>query len=169
MKKLISKNTLVILFILVVNSFSTFAQGGCNIKYIPIDLLDMGLIGKEIRLDFKSTNLDTIKKTPNILELRRLLSTKDTITIRIGKKTDTFIENWQIRVDECILSKQTLNVLCSKNKKQIREVFLLSYDDKSFVLKARLYKSNSKRVARYKEETIKVLKSKIKGIITLVN
>ena len=172
MKKLISKNKLIILFVLVVNSFSVFAQGGCNIKYIPIDLLNTNLISKEIRLDFKSTDLDVIKETPNIFEIRRLLSTKDTITINVGKKNIAFIENWELRVDECILSKQTLNGVCRKNKKQIREVFLVSYDDKSLVLKIRLYKqnkSNSKTATKYKEETVSVLKSKIKGVITLVD
>ena len=168
MKKLISKKTISILFVLVVNCFSIFAQGGCNIKYIPIDLLDIDLIGREIRLDFKSTDLDTIKEKPNILELRSLFSTRDTASIIIGNKTETFIENWELRVDECILSKQTLNGGYLKNKKQIREVFLVSYDDKSLEVKIRIYVQD-KLNSGYEEKTIKILKSKIKGIVALVN
>jgi len=37
-----------------------FTQGGWNLDYIPIDSVTIDWIGKEVRLDFKSSNYDVI-------------------------------------------------------------------------------------------------------------
>ena len=68
------------------------AQGAWDMKYVPINLLNDNWIGKEIRLDFKFSESDTLRETINIYEL---LSKKDTIILEIeGHRIFTYDNNY---------------------------------------------------------------------------
>lgn len=76
---------LSILFIIVIGNIH--AQGGWNIKYVPLDSITDSLIGNEVRFDFKGEENDTLS-TPDIskLEIRRILGKQDTIKLTISNK-----------------------------------------------------------------------------------
>ncbi len=42
---------------------TSFAQGGWDLAYIPINSIDNNMVGKEVRLDFRSSSSDTISGT----------------------------------------------------------------------------------------------------------
>ena len=85
-----------ILFLLLVVTICCKAQGGWDIAYIHIDSLDMKIIGKDIKLDFKSDH--TINEKPH-RNLMTLIGIEDTITISLNNKEVKLIEIREIYAD----------------------------------------------------------------------
>src|SRR5687767_6711279 len=116
---------------------NSFAQGVWNINYVPTSSVDSTFIGKEIRLDFKRNNTDTIAGTVKSLPIRKLLSTTDTIKLEIGKDSMSFVEVWKIYPDHGVVSEQFLQCLeAGQSEVWIKEFYIKSISRLYFTLEA---------------------------------
>jgi len=155
-------------FFLLNSVFVLNAQGSWDMKYVSIDSLNVNYIGKEIRLDFKSSQSDTLEKTINIYSL---LSKRDTITLNINEKKIKFIENWRLYVDQGIIQDQSLESISDngKEKIQIKEIVLKSINDLTFTFEISIYNikcnPSALKESYITKETIVIKKSKIKGFL----
>jgi len=111
------KNIKALLVVFVLAANSMYSQGGWDIKYNSVNLLNNSFIDQPIWLDFKLDQNDTIDTRTNdsitaedrffkVLEVRQLLSRFDEFQISIGNSNLTFIETWVIDVDQGFLSNQ---------------------------------------------------------------
>lgn len=142
------------------------AQGAWDINYISIDSLNNNLIGNEIRLDFKSSNSDTINGSISLLKIRKLLFKRDTVILEVDGKKKEYIENWKFYVDHGLLRDQTLKV---KNKSQIiKEQFIKSINDSTIVVKMNFYKPEqckSKKMMLSSSKLVTIDKQLVKGVL----
>ncbi|MBA3986166.1 MAG: hypothetical protein H0X63_06270 [Flavobacteriales bacterium] len=151
----------IILFIFLMMSItSAFSQGFWNIEYIPIDSLNLSLIGKEVRLDFKTSITDTIQG--KVSGIRYLLLKKDTVSIVLGGKFLIFRENWKVYIDHGLLQEQTLESIENNGDERIilREMYLVSIDEATLTLEVIVYNSYGKN-----KESIIITKSDVKGVL----
>lgn len=150
--------------IILICSTSVFSQGAWDVKYIPLGALNTSFIGKEIRIDFKASNVDTVNGEVKALAIRKLLSTKDTVSLSINNKSVEFIEHWKFYVDHGALADQYLESVTKEVKKRIyiKGMFLESINDDSLVLQAMVCVPNSKSEVK---ERIVISKSVIKGLL----
>lgn len=81
------------------------AQGAWNIDYIPLRSVGRSLVGREIRIDFKSDTKDNAEGRINI---RKMLSHRDTVMLRMADGPVKFVECWKIYADHGVLADQTL-------------------------------------------------------------
>ena len=167
--KVVFINSLKIIFVFIF-FLGAFSNGNCqgewNLKYIPIDSLQYDLIGQEIRIDFKSNNLDTINGYIDAFTIRKLLSRNDTINLTINGTENTFIENWKIYFDCGVLSSQTL--VDPQNRLSIKEIYLINFTDSTITVRVNFYKYknyHSKKIVYYMSKIIVINKSIIKGIL----
>lgn len=104
-----------VLFLIFFNIYTfSYSQGGWDLGYVPLDSINESWINKEVRIDFKSTNDDEIKGIVNTFAIRKLLSSKDTITLNIGDSSVKFIEDWKVYVDQGLLKNQYLKSIEAK-------------------------------------------------------
>lgn len=147
---------------------SVFSQGAWNIKYVSIDSLDSASIGKELRIDFKSFISDTLKApVKNGFEVRKLLGAKrDTITLDLDGQFMQFVENWKLYVDQGSISDQILEEVenTAKQKVFIREMYLVSMDERTLTLEVIVHKSLGEKKEQNKK-TIIINKSIVKGVL----
>ncbi len=100
---------LTIIALIIFNSLHVFSQGAWNLKYFPTDSLDNSFIGKEIRIDLKSSSTDTLLYSKiDAFDIRWLLYRKDTVSIMIEDYPIDFIEEWRIYPDHGVLREQFL-------------------------------------------------------------
>ena len=105
--KLKEVQILIICLILTCSCKISFAQGGWNIKYIPIEHINTLLIGKEVRFDFKESNQDTLNDLIiSKLDTRHLLNIQDTVEITVKNEKIFFIERWKLYDDQVFLEDQ---------------------------------------------------------------
>lgn len=100
---------------------SSWAQGQWDVYYLPIDLLDERWIGKEIRVDFRSSS-DTINLPDRKAMFFYSISRKDLVSIEINHRKIIFKEDWVNYGDHCVLYDQTLKD--TNGKYLIRETFI---------------------------------------------
>uniref|UniRef100_UPI004049CA71 hypothetical protein n=1 Tax=Flavobacterium sp. TaxID=239 RepID=UPI004049CA71 len=153
-----------ILIFFLFNSFSAvFAQGVWNIKYISIDSLNTKLVGKEVRLDFKTSEYDTLNKD---FDIRYVLSKNDTVTLEVDGQNIELIEDWKFYVDHGVLKDQTLQI---KTKHQvIREQFIESINDATIVVKMNFYKPancKTQKMTLSESKLVTIDKKLIKGVL----
>lgn len=129
-----------ILVLLIINVRSVFSQGSWNINYLPIDSINDPFIGKEIRLDFKANRSDTLDKAIDVFLIRRLLLSKDTISLAIEGKKYAVKEKWSIHVDHGNIDDQSLEGtdINGNGKIRIKEMFLKSVDDFTITVNAKI-------------------------------
>ena len=104
--------------VILICSISAYSQGAWDINYISLGALNTSFIGKEIRIDFKASNVDTVNGEVKALAIRKLLSTKDTVSLSINNKSVRFIEHWKFYVDHGALADQYLESLTKEVKKR---------------------------------------------------
>src|SRR5688572_10501900 len=145
------------------------AQGGWDLNYIPINSLNSNHIGQEIRIDFKTSDLDTLTGTINI---RSLLFYTDTTLLFVNYDPVPFQEVWRIYVDHGILREQILEGVPIRKKKNItiREMFLNSISDSVITVTACTYELNPNKYPGYDDGCVNWLnltidKKKIKGML----
>ena len=146
-------------------SYVAFAQGAWDIMYYPADSLSPSLIGKNIRLDFKSSPSDAInKKRP--LNVRQLLSSRDTVVLTIDNRKVKFIESWTLYVDHGVVRDQTLRSSKLEFEKEmlIKEMYLKAIDESTVTLEMYFYYCDSPQVLQSKQDVV-IEKSTIKGIL----
>ena len=139
-------------------------------KYIPISAIDTTYLDKEIRIDFKANELDSIKGEVKILEIRKLLSKKDSVRLNVNGEEIKFIESWRLYVDQGILREQSLESLNNDNGKkriQIKEIILKSINDSTFTFEISIYYDKCNSSVMKKNITIEKLK--IKGFLVNSN
>lgn len=158
------RKRIVFIIAILVCSISVYSQGTWDINYISIGALNTSFIGKEIRIDFKASNVDTVSGEVKTLAIRRLLSKKDTVSLIVNNKSVEFIEHWKLHVDHGVLTDQYLESITKEVKKKIsiKGMFLESINDDSLILQAIVCMPNSKREVK---ERIVISKSVIKGIL----
>ena len=155
----------------LVNIRNSFSQGSWDIDYFVIDSLNNSFIGKVIRLDFKSNDADTLDSVVDAFLVRKLLSNKDTITLKIEGKYYSVKENWKVYVDHGSLQDQTLESVDKsvKHRIVIKDMVLVSVDDSAIVINAIIHSSETgKRTnkgRRPKECQIRVDKTRVKGFL----
>ena len=151
-----------IIFIIVMLSCCTkvFSQGGWFIKYLPTDSLNHTYLGKEIRIDFKSSKDDTLRGEINE---RKLLSKSDTINLEIDGQILKFSEHWRLYIDYGILKDQFLESIenCERKKIVLKEMFLISINDSSLVVEVVV----GDPLNQNKKQKIVVDRSIIKGLL----
>ena len=137
-----------------------FSQGGWFIKYLPTDSLNHTYLGKEIRIDFKSSKDDTLRGEINE---RKLLSKSDTINLEIDGQILKFSEHWRLYIDYGILKDQFLESIenCERKKIVLKEMFLISINDSSLIVEVVEYDSLNQN----KKQKIVVDRSIIKGLL----
>ncbi|MFD2919039.1 hypothetical protein ACFS6H_04895 [Terrimonas rubra] len=158
----IKKTVFSIVFLIY--SISAYSQGTWDINYISIKALNASFIGKEIRIDFKASNNDTLSGEIKTLGIRRLLSKKDSVSLNVNNKSVEFIEHWKLHVDHGVLADQYLESVTNEVKEKIfiKEMFLESINDDSLIVQAMVCMSNSKSEVK---ERIVISKSVIKGLL----
>jgi len=150
-------------------SGKVYSQGAWDIKYMPISSITKSLIGKEVRIDFKAFSNDTISKVVNVFEIRKLLSTNDTINLKIDSTKIIFVESWKIYVDDGSLKNQIL-LSADGKKTTIKEIYLISIDDLTLTFEIIIYQLehcntiNNKKELQ-KKQKITIDKSNIKGLL----
>ena len=151
-----------IIFIIVMLSCCTkvFSQGGWFIKYLPTDSLNHTYLGKEIRIDFKSSKDDTLRGEINE---RKLLSKSDTINLEIDGQILKFSEHWRLYIDYGILKDQFLESIenCERKKIVLKEMFLISINDSSLIVEVVV----GDPLNQNKKQKIVVDRSIIKGLL----
>ena len=150
--------------VILICGLSAYSQGAWDINYISIEALNTSFIGKEIRIDFKASNVDTVKGEVKALAIRKLLSTKDTVSLSINNKSIGFIEHWKFYADHGALADQYLESVTKEVKKRIyiKGMFLESINDDSLILQAIICEPNSKSEVKQK---MVISKSVIKGLL----
>lgn len=158
------RKKIVCSIVILICSISAYSQGAWDINYISLGALNTSFIGKEIRIDFKASNVDTVKGEVKALAIRKLLSTKDTVSLSINNKSVEFIEHWKFYVDQGVLADQYLESVTKEVKERIciKGMFLESINDDSLVLQAMVCLPNSKSEVK---ERIVISKSVIKGLL----
>lgn len=152
---------LLILFLTISEGYA-FAQGSWDIIYTPIDSLSPALIGKEVRIDFKGTDSDTLKGEVKALEIRSLLSKEDTVTLFLEGESVKFKENWNLYVDQGELRSQTLERVgtAADEKIYIKEMYLVAADQKNLTLEVIISNPSGRTRA-----SIVIRKSDVKGVL----
>lgn len=154
---------LISMFFLFTSFSIVFAQGAWNMKYVSIESLNIKFIGKEVRLDFKSSEYDTLAKDFNI---RYILSKRDMVSFEIDGQNIEFKEDWKLYVDHGVLKDQTLQ---GKNRLQvIREQFIESINDSTIVVKMNFYKPEnckSQKMILSDSKLVTIDKKIIKGVL----
>jgi len=81
-------------------------QGSWDLKYVPESDISDNFKGKEIRIDFKRSGLDTLQQ--GWVNIRVLLALNDTVDLEINSSKKKFIESWVIYADHGVLEDQSL-------------------------------------------------------------
>lgn len=149
-------------FIVVLSVAQAFGQGSWDMLYLPLDSINSSLLGKEVRVDFKQSELDNYSKRTHV---RRLLSKRDTVSIQISEKNYLFVEQWKFYVDHGVLKEQTLGCVDEKWQADIyiKEVYLKGITDQFFNLEVKLYSKESSSPKSL--EKITIPKSQVKGVL----
>ena len=165
MEKYFFKQLIVFIFCLGVSSLG-FAQGVWDIRYTPIDSVNNNWIGREIRIDFKSFEYDTISGDVSLFKIRKLLSKKDIITLKIDDRKVKLIEDWKFYVDHGTINEQTLKELTEKQS--INEIFIVSVNDSALVVKMNFYKIENFKPSKMllsDDKIVTIPKEFIKGVL----
>ncbi|MCS6822735.1 MAG: hypothetical protein NZ529_00455 [Cytophagaceae bacterium] len=138
--------SIVLILFLIIGSTNTLAQGSWDIGYIPRAYLSPELIGKEVRIDFKTSATDAINDEVNVLAVRKLLSIEDTISLVLSGEKAQFKESWKLYVDHGVLVEQTLEKVgnVEYERAYIREMYLVSIDEATLTLEVMVYKRSGK-------------------------
>jgi hypothetical protein len=121
--------------ILVFFRLNAIAQGSVNIEYFDIDSINQSFIGKEIRIDFKSTNNVGIPTTGVLY--------RDTFVLKIKNDSIKFVERWITYPDQKLLREQSFRSRDWNNAIQIHEMILEHIDTKSIQVRATIYDLDS--------------------------
>ena len=159
-------NKILLIAFFVGSVTTSFAQGGWDLAYIPINSIDNNWVGKEVRLDFKSSSSDTISGTVSTLKIRGLLSKKDTVKLKIVGEEKEYLEEWKFYVDHGILSEQNLKGI--DNAYYIKELFIESVNDSTITVKASFYNKEeckSQKKVLSDNKIIEIDKKIIKGVL----
>jgi hypothetical protein len=158
------RKRIVFIITILICSISAYSQGTWDINYISIGALNTSFVGKEVRIDFKAFNVDTVSGEVKALAIRRLLSKKDTVSLSVNNKSVKFIEHWKLHVDHGVLADQYLESVTKEVKKKIyiKGMFLESINDDNLILQAMVCMPNSKSEVK---ERIVISKSIIKGLL----
>lgn len=109
MIKLLRKICFLQLFILLALTEMVYAQGGWNINYGPLNMVDSSFIGKEVRFDFKQSGIDTLlSSTISKINVRELLHRQDSVELNVAGKKINFIERWEFYSDQGFVQDQYL-------------------------------------------------------------
>ncbi|QTY26815.1 hypothetical protein [Flavobacterium sp. CS20] len=156
------QNAIVLILFLMISATSVFSQGAWDIKYIPLDSLSPELIGKEVRIDFKTSVTDTLQGEVKALDIRKLLSKKDTVSLVLGGELVKFKESWKLYVDHGALREQTLERVETTGDERIyiSEMYLGSIDEVTLTLEVVVCKPSGKS-----KESVIVNKSNVKGFL----
>jgi hypothetical protein len=155
------KTTLSFVILVCIVHLQSYSQGAWNIKYVPTSAVDSTFIGKEIRLDFKRNNTDTITGPVKSLPVRKLLSTTDTVKLEIGKDSMSFVEVWKIYPDHGVVSEQYLQCLeAGQSEVWIKEFYIKSISRLYFTLEAVIYRASSQE-----KRQVWIPKARVKGVL----
>jgi len=151
-----------LIFFLIISTTDAIAQGGWDIKYIPLNLLNSESIDKEVRIDFKTSITDSLRGEVKVLDIRKVLSNEDTVKLALGGEFVMFKESWKIYIDQGILVDQTLERLGNTDDERtyIREMFLVSINETTLTIDVVVHSPSGKN-----RETIIVNKSDIRGLL----
>ncbi|MCE7991646.1 MAG: hypothetical protein HEP71_06690 [Roseivirga sp.] len=116
--------------------FSSLAQGGWDIGYIPIDSIKPTDIGKDIKLDFRAAS-DTTSRVPDFLI--NFVGKEDTATIMLDNKEIELVEKREIHVDWGFYDEQYLECLNYSHNRVLRVYHSVIEMIKSDSLLVRLY------------------------------
>ena len=131
----ILSNHLTLFVFFVFFRLNAFSQGSVNIEYVAIDSVNQSLIGKEIRIDFKSTNNVGVPTT-GVLH-------SDTFLLKIKNDSIKFVERWITYPDQKLLRDQSFRSRDLNNDIQIHEMILEHIDINAIHVSATIYDLDS--------------------------
>lgn len=139
------------------------AQGGWNINYTPLNLIDLSLVGKEVRFDFKQSSVDTLLSSKvTKLHIRDLLLRQDSVELTVLEKRIYFIERWELYSDQGFVQDQYLESSGDSGIPQsiIRKMILKSISDKNIYVETD-YIQNQKT----QKVEVEIDKRVVKGVL----
>jgi hypothetical protein len=154
---------LIYLALIVTYSPLAFSQGAWNISYLSIHVVDSSLVGKDVRIDFKASDADSVHDSVSGLEIRKLLATKDTVSLTLNNKPIKFMEHWQLYVDHGVLADQYVEGISTNKTEKIylKEMILESINQDTLTILATVYGTNN---SKYKQKIV-VPRSIVKGLL----
>ncbi len=158
---------LLLLVSAVFCSHISLSQGAWDIEYLIVDSISSKDIGREVRLDFKTSNF---KKPPN--HIRGYLSVYDTGILFINKIYFELREYWKIYPDHGVCSEQFLvsskeispGISLYLGNSVIKEITKDSILISSEIELRKSYKKRSKIIEK-KTEEIWVERNKLSGFL----
>lgn len=110
--------------LMLIFPITSFCQGAWDLDYTLNDSLTTSVIGKEVRIDFKSPRDTPVGK---FLNIRRLLAHNDSVSLIIDDISTRFVEQWHIYPDFGVLRGQYLESIDSLSN--IQEIYVDAIDD----------------------------------------
>jgi hypothetical protein len=159
-----------IILMALISNMSGLSQGVWDMNYVPVNLLNESYLGKEVRLDFKSTKKDRVRNN-KVISIRKLLSTRDTFTLNFESQVLQFKENWIFYPYHGILSEQNLEFDKTNSQKfQIREIYINSISNSTITIQTCLYYLEKTEYLKYVCKSqidlkISIDKNLIKGVL----
>jgi hypothetical protein len=132
-------NHLTLFWVFVIFRLNAFAQGSVNIEYVAIDSVNQSFIGKEIRIDFKSSMENDSQFVNGHVPILALLRSRDTFSLKIKNESVKFTERWITYPDEALLRAQGFRSLYLNTPIQIYEMILEHIDTNSIHVSATIY------------------------------
>jgi len=154
------KGFLGILFLGII--YPMYSQGGWDIRYTPLKNIDSSFVGKQISIDIRKNEADTIKTKDFIVRSLLIKNSEDSIELSILGKKLVFKEDWNIYTDMGYVGKQFLESIENEDLK-IKEMFLLKVYDCKILVKAKLFNVNN----QLESLEFEIEKKKIKGILSI--
>ena len=106
---LLKAKHIVLVLLTILLSQKSNSQGGWDINYLPINVVDESYIGREIRVDFRQSLGDILNdNTVSKLKIRELLYRQDSITLKIRDVEMVFTEKWLLYPDQGLMRDQYL-------------------------------------------------------------
>ena len=137
------------------------SYGTWDIKYVKGEEIDSTFLGKEVRIDFKSNEDDSLSDKTIV---RRLLAESSVVKILINNVDIEFREVWKLYPDHGVLNEQMLESVGSNDRGiiQIKGIYLNDINDNSLILKANVFFVND---GKFSYKMIDIDRKDIKGIL----
>ncbi len=132
-------NHLTYFCIFVFFRLNAFAQGSVDMEYVAIDSVNQSFIGKEIRINFKSSEEKEANSTGIPAFYSARISRRDTFSLKIKSESIIFIERWINYIDGASLREQSFRSLYLNNPIQVYEMILEHIDTNSIHVSAIIY------------------------------
>jgi hypothetical protein len=160
------KHTVFLSINLLLFCSNAYSQREWDIGYVPIDYIDDRFINKEIRLDIKRSDTDTLCRNFN-----QVFATSDTCSIEIDNEIFLFYESNRSCSGFGLLNDLILSGYNKDKSKKliISKMVLTSIGISTITLKASIYIEIPRYADLYNDYSLTFNKNNIKGLMCRVH